>query len=342
MKKVLIFTSIALTVAGPMLAGVSKKTKAEITFRGFGKVSLAQTEKLTADQKWADIQSDFKGQGIAGGLAGKTILKSGSSGEIIDLPQSTISKLDHKKKEYTVGPIEKIEQETSGEKAETGKPEEQAAESHIKITKNEFKVEDSGEESTINAFPVRKYLLRWLTEWEDTETGDKGSSRMETLIWTTPANETLQKAQQEEMQFYRAYMQKIGLNVEKAQEDILGMRWMAILESLGKAKGQPARDYSQAAQEMQKIKGYPIVVDGKYFVTGQKASGEEAEGGAEEGATDVKEKLGGLLKKTLKKKPADAAAANEPALAYRTEVLEISTPDLSPADFQVPAGYKKK
>lgn len=343
MRKALIIGAIVLILAAPMLAGVVKKTKSDVTFRGFGKFSLAQSEKLTSEQKWADLKSDFKGQGIAGGLAGKTILRSGDTGEIIDLPQSSILKLDHKKKEYTVGPIEKPKRETEEGKTEAGQEtEEQEAESHIKITKSEFKVEDTGEESTINNFPVRKYLVHWLTEWENTETGDKGSSRLETLVWTTPMNETFQKAREEEVKFYRAYMEKIGLNVEKTQQDILGTSWLSIFDSLGKAKGQPDRDFSKAAGEMQKIKGYPIVVDGKYFVTGQKAAGEGAEGGQEE-AKDVKGAIGGLLKKTLKKKPADtAASANEPSLSYHTEVLEISTPDLGAGDFQVPAGYKKK
>ena len=343
MKKMLIVGTIVLFLAGPMLAGVVKKTKADVTFRGFGKFSLAQSEKLTGDQRWTDSQSEFKGQGIAGGLAGKTILRPGNRGEIIDLPQSSVFKLDNKKKEYSVGPIKKIEEETEGEKAEAGKETEaEEAESHIKITKNEFKVEDTGEESTVNNFAVRKYLIHWLTEWENTETGDKGSSRLETLVWTTPMNETFQKAQEEERRFLRAYMEKIGLNAEKTQQDILGTSWLTILDSLGKAKGQPGRDYSKAAGELQKIKGYPIVVDGQYFTTGQKAAGEGAEGGQEE-ATDVKGAIGGLLKKTLKKKPADtAASANEPSLTYHTEVLEISTPDLGTGDFQVPAGYKKK
>jgi len=343
MKKMLIVGTIVLFLAGPMLAGVVKKTKADVTFRGFGKFSLAQSERLTGDQRWTDSQSEFKGQGIAGGLAGKTILRPGNRGEIIDLPQSSVFKLDNKKKEYTVGPIKKIEEETEGEKAEAGKETEaEEAESHIKITKNEFKVEDTGEESTVNNFAVRKYLIHWLTEWENTETGDKGSSRLETLVWTTPMNETLRKAQDEELKFYRAYMEKIGLNAEKTQQDILGTSWLTILDSLGKAKGQPGRDYSKSAGEMQKIKGYPIVVDGQYFTTGQKAAGEVAEGGQEE-ATDVKGAIGGLLKKTLKKKPADpAASANEPSLTYHTEVLEISTPDLGTGDFQVPIGSKKK
>jgi hypothetical protein len=123
MKKALISGMIVLVLAAPMLAGVVKKTKADVTFRGFGKFSLAQSEKLTAELRWADMKSDFKGQGIAGGLAAKTILRSGDTGEIIDLTQSTVSKLDNKKKEYTVGPIEKIEQEkTEGKRRTSRKP----------------------------------------------------------------------------------------------------------------------------------------------------------------------------------------------------------------------------
>jgi hypothetical protein len=341
MRKALIIGTAVLVLAAPMLAGVVKKTKSDVTFRGFGKLSLTQSEKLTADLKWTDMKTDFKGQGIAGGLAGKTILRPGDRGEIVDLPQSSVVKLDNKKKEYTVGPIEKIKEQAEGEEEEA-ETEEEPGESNVKITKSEFKVEDTGEESTINNFPVRKYLVHWLTEWENTETGDKGSSRLETLLWTTPMNQTLERAQEEEVKFSRAYMEKIGLNIEKTQQDILGTSWLSILDSFGKAKGQPGRDYSKADQEMQKIKGYPIVIDGKYFVTGQKAAGEGGEEG-QEGATDVKGRIGGLLKKTLKKKPADAAgSANEPSLSYYTEVLEISTPDLGAGDFQVPAGYKKK
>ena len=113
MRKTLISAMIVLILAGPMLAGVVKKTKADVMFKGFGKFSLALSEKLTAELKWADMKSDFKGQGIAGGLASKTILRSGDTGEIIDLVQSTVARLDNKKKEYTVGPIEKIETEKS-------------------------------------------------------------------------------------------------------------------------------------------------------------------------------------------------------------------------------------
>lgn len=343
MRKTITFWAALLILAAPGFSGVAKKAKSEVTFRGFGKFSLVQSDKLTAAQKWSNTLSDFKGQGLAGGLAAKTILKSGDTGEIIDLPAATVYRLDNKKKEYTVSPIEKLKEEMGGEEA---RGEEEAkkggqAESKIKVTKNEFKVEDTGEESMVNNFPVRKYLVLWLLEWENIETGEKGASRLETLVWTTPLNDTLEKAREEEMQFSLAYLEKLGLEVGKIEEDVLGVRWMTILDSFGQAKGRPSHDYSKAESEMQKIKGYPVVIEGKYFVSGEKPAG-AAEEEEQPSATDVKSRLGGLLKKTIKKKPAETASANEPVLTYRTEVLEISTPALGAGDFQVPAGYKKK
>jgi hypothetical protein len=342
MKRALIIWVIVLILAAPMFAGVVKKTKSEITFRGFGKFSLTQNEKISAEQRWADMKSDFKGQGIAGSMAGKTILRSGDTGEIIDLPGGSVYKLDNKKKEYTVGSIEKLKDQMGGEEA-GAKEKEAETESHIKITKNEFKVEDTGEESVINNFPCRKYSVHWLMEWEDTQTGEKGTNRLETLVWTTPMNVTLESARKEELKFSKAYLEKLGVDIGKTEQDILGTRWLAILDTFGQTRGRTDRDVSKFSQEMAKIKGYPIVTDGKYFSTGQKQAGETAEKEEKGTPTDVKGAVGGLLKKTLKKKPADAgASANEPALSFYTEVLGISTADLGAADFQVPAGYKKK
>ncbi len=343
MRKTMAFWAVLLMLAAPGFSGVVKKAKSDVTFRGFGKFSLTQSDKLTVAQKWSNMQSDFKGQGLAGSLAAKTILRSGDTGEIIDLPAATLYRLDNKKKEYTVSPIEKLKEESGGEKAETEKEtKEERAESKIRVTKNEFKVDDTGEESTINNFPAHKYLVLWLLEWENTETGEKGASRLETLVWTTPLNDTLEKARKEEMEFSRTYLEKLGIEVGKMEEDVLGVRWMAILDSIGQAKGRPSHDYSKAESEMEKIKGYPIVIDGKYFVSAEKPAGAAGEAEEQPSATDVKGRLGGLLKKTLKKKPAEADSANEPVLAYRTEVIEIMTPDLGVGDFQVPAGYKKK
>jgi hypothetical protein len=276
MKKSLIPGIVVLLLTAPVFGGVVKKTKTEVAFRGFGTFSLVQSEKLTAEQKWTDMQSNFKGQGITGGLAAKTILRSGNTGEIIDLPASTVFKLDNKKKEYTVSTIEKFKEQMAGgeQQLQEAQEAEESSESTVKITKHEFRVDDTGEESTINNFPVRKYLVHWLLEWEDTQTGEKGSSRLETLVWTTPMSGELEQAREEEFKFSRAYLEKMGIRIDQMQQDILGTKWLAILDSFSMKRSEAPRDFSKAAGEMQKIKGYPIVTDGQYFATSQKPAGE--------------------------------------------------------------------
>jgi hypothetical protein len=345
MKKALVVLLAALVLATPALAGVTKRTKSDVVFRGFGTFTATSSTKLIPDMQWTTTLSEFKGKGLAGGLVGKTLLRSGDTGQIIDLPASTLTQLDNKKREFTVGPIKKLSEQPGGTPEETkGKPEEKET-STVKVTKNEFKVEDTGETSTINNFPCRKYLVLWLMEWEDTQTKEKGSSKLESAVWTTPMTGALQEAQAEEMKFAKAYMEKIGLNVDPSQRDILGTSWMGMLDAFRRPGAKPEQDASQAAAEMQKIKGYPIVIDGKYDVTGQKtqAAAGEAEPTEEESPKGVKGALGGFLKKSLKKKPADTTPKpDEPMLTYRIEVLELATPSLGASDFQVPPDYKKK
>lgn len=337
MKRAFVFFSALLILAAAASAGVVKKSKSDIAFRGFGKFSLTSSDKLTAEQRWTNSLTDFKGQGLAGGLAAKTILRSGDTGEIVDLPSSTITRLDNKKKEYTVSPIKPLEESAGKEQEQPQEGEEE--ESHVRVTRNEFKVEDTGEESVINNFSARKYLVRWILEWEDTETGEKGSSNLESVVWTTPMTDALRASQEEEVKFSKAYLEKLGIKVEEQQQDILGTKWLGLLDSFKPGSRKPERDTSKFASEMQKIKGYPILIDGKYDVAGQKPEGAGVEAQQEE-SKDVRGRIGGLLKKTLKK-PKEPEAPG-PALTYHIEILEIFTAELGAGDFQVPPTYKKK
>jgi hypothetical protein len=339
MKRTLILCLAVGIAAAPAFSGVVKKTKADVTFKGFGRLTTARSEKLMADRMWVDSQNDFKGQGFLGGLAGKTILRPGNSGEIVNLPELTVLRLDPKKKEYTVGPIKKLSEETKGggAKSEGETQPSEESQSEIKITRSDFKVEDTGETSTINNFPVKKYTVNWLTEWENVRTGEKGANQLTTVVWATPISETLAQAQAEEMKFSREYLKAMGLNSDKLQQEILGTSWMSMLDSMNKAKGKPSPDSSKYASELSKIKGYPVVVDGQYFVTAQNPQG-EAQPSEDKSSKSL---LGGLAKKVMKKKPT-AEEDKEPALSYHTELIEISLANLSAADFLVPADYKKK
>ena len=337
MKRTLALLCVLSVLTPPAFSGVVKKTRSEVTFKGFGRFSTSQSEKLIPQKHWVDSRNDFKGKGLLGGLAGKTVLRAGDFGEITDLPALSVYKLDPKKKEYTVSPIKKQSEETMGEEKEAEKPaEEKPAESEVKIVKSEFKVEETGESQTINAFQATKYLISWVVEWQNVRTGEKGTNNLESVVWATPYTDLIVKAQEEEQKFFRAYMKAIGLDQDKLQQDVLGTNWMSILDGMNAAKGRPGTSsaIAESANEMKKIKGYPVLIDGTYTVISDRPQGEAEEEGS-------KGLLGGLAKKVLKKKPS-GEEANEPALIYHIEVLELSLADLADADFQVPADYKIK
>ena len=338
MKRTLTLLCVLSVLSAPAFSGVVKKTKSEVTFKGFGSFSTSQSEKLVPQKHRVDSQNDFKGKGVLGALAGRTVLRSGNFGEITDLPALSVYRLDPKKKEYTVSPIKNLSEEMKGEEKGTEKPaEEKPAESDVKIVRSEFKVEETGESQTINSFQATKYVITWVTEWENVRTGEKGTNSLESLVWATPYTDVIVKAQEEEQKYFRGYMKAVGLDQDKLQQDVLGTNWMSMMDGMNAAKGRPgvSGNIAKGAKEMKKIKGYPVLIDGKYTVISDRPQAAPEEEGSKGGL------LGGLAKKVLKKKPS-GEEAQKPTLAYHIEVLEISLADLGESDFQVPADYKKK
>jgi len=334
-------TLFAAFLLGATLAfgGVVKTTKTEVTFKKFGTFKATMTDKIAETKKLGETTSEFKGQGVLGTLAAKTVLRSGQTGDLVDLPAMTIYQIDHKRKEYTVTPIEKWaeqQRQAAGQQA----PEGEKTESDIRITKSEFKVEKTGESKTINGFACAKYMAVWTVEWENVKTGDKGTDRLETAVWATPMTGDLTAAMGEEMKFSKAYLAAIGLDAEALQRDILGTQWMALLAGFDPVGGGSKMKASGAtmAEEMRKIEGYPIVIDGKYYPAPRpqaQAQQEEQGGGGVGGA------LGRIGGKLLKKK-ANPEEDKAPALSFYTEVVSVSAAAVDPNELQPPANYKKK
>jgi len=338
MKKMSILLIVALMITTQVFAGVVKKTKSEVSFKDFGKFTSEQSEKITAEKKLTDSKNNFKGKGIVGSLSGKFLLKSGETGEIIDLSALTITKMDHKKKEYELNPIEKIRSEGIPEESKQSEElEAEEGESEIKIIRSEFKVDATGESKVINSFSAEKYVITWVTEWENVETGQKGTDRLVTDVWTTPLSGAIQQAREEEQQFTKAYMKSMGIDSDSLQQMILGTNWLALLGSMSEDGQQRRHKGPNFSDEMKKIEGYPVIIDGKYFAI--REGGEEDEEDEEEASGDVKKMLGGFAKKVIKKGSKDK---NEPAFTYYTELKEFSPSKVSDDAFQVPENYKEK
>jgi hypothetical protein len=336
-KFYLIALSVLLIGATALADGVVKKTKSEIEFKKFGSFSSVQTEMISGLKKATDSENDFKGKGLMGKLAGRFALQSGRETRILDLPEMTATGINHKKKQYTVQPIETLSAEDTEDAgdAEEDEAADDEEESHIKIIRNEFSVDDTGENQTINGFASQKYVITWIMEWENTQTGEKGTTRLLTDVWSTPMAGEIQQARTIEQQFSQEYMQRMGLDLPELQQEILGSNWLGIFSQLDGQRTTPEQDASRFANEMKKIKGYPVIIDGKYFSETEGTQEEEAE---QEGG--IGGMLGGLAKKAIKKDKKDDS--NQPALSYYIELLQLETKDIPEEKFLPPANYKKK
>jgi len=336
-KRIVTLIAIAALAIGTASAAVTRSQKSEISFKGFGTMSMSSTDLLAGDRKLSDTTADFKGKGLLGGLAGKAMFRSGHTGDFIDLAAMTTAQIDHKKKTYTVTPIEKwADMQKDAQNAQKGNPEAEKQESKIRIVKSEFKVEDTGETKTINGFECKKYVALWTVEWENTETGDKGTDRLETATWTTPMTADLQAAQAEELAFSKAYLKAVGIDARDFQKDVLGTQWIGLLAAFDPVNGQTTMkaEPGKFASEMGKIKGFPIVVDGKYspMPKFKKTESEPSVGGG----------IGGKLIGGLLKKKADPEEEKAPAVSFYTEITALTVSALDPATVQLPAGYKQK
>jgi len=105
MKKFMCLAIVITLLSGITFADVVKKTKAEVSFKEFGKFTTEQEIKITSDKKLTKSKNKFKGKGVLGSTVGKMFLKSGETGEIINLAEMKIYDLNHKKKEFTVRPM---------------------------------------------------------------------------------------------------------------------------------------------------------------------------------------------------------------------------------------------
>jgi len=338
MKKISGIFIVCLLLSTSVFAGVVKKTKTNVTFGRFGTFSALLTDKIAVDKKRTESEIAFKGKGL-GGLVMKAFFKQGEIGEIIDLSAQTICDIDHKKKSYVLRPLGGME--TAGEEGVSPYRQEEgemgAAESPIRIIRSELTVDKTGETKTINNFPCEKFAVSWITEWENTETGQKGTDRLLTEVWTTPSTDEINISQQEELNFSKKLMSSMGFDHSELQQDILGTTWMTMFGQMDQQSSSPTNTFAEFSEEMEKIEGYPVVIDGKYY--SKKEGGEEA-AGKEEEDKNVRKMLGNLAKKALSRK--SKASADEPAFAYYTELLAFTPESVNADEFQPPVGYKQK
>ncbi|MHB2153985.1 hypothetical protein ACX8XN_06270 [Calditrichota bacterium GD2] len=327
-------------------AGVIRESKTTVKFKDFGEYTTHETVWLQSLKKHKESENDFKAQGMMGKMMSKFVFGDRKKGEIIDLEGMKVYDIFHDKKQYRVRPIEKLTFEESEEhyspdtEAEYEEDEYKEEESSIKITRQVFKVVPTGKSKTINNFPCKEYQIFWVMEWENTETGEKGKDSLFTDVWATASNQNIEDAIKEEQEFQKTFMEKVGFPVGMETDAILGLNWFKLFRAMNQESNNMS-DFkgSGFVQELNKIEGLPILIEGQYFATRPKPKQEMQEEKPGLDITNPGGMFGGFLKKKLKEKTMKKTAAKGPDFSYRTELIKLEKAPLGDQSFQVPAGY---
>lgn len=355
------FIIVGLLITG-LQAGVIRESKSSVGFTGLGKYTQKIVIKLSGLKQLEQTSSDFDADNVLMGMAASIFTGDENKSTLTDLNVEKIYTINHEEKEYTVTPIRKLSEEDkqtfnkvrNGEspqtEEDTGQTSEdkQEEESNIKLIRREFKVTDTGEREEINGFDCKKYTLYYVSEWENTETGERTTDSLFTTVWTTPYSDKLKQLNREEMEFGKAYLKAVGMEAdwEDTKDEILGLDWISMFGQMGESKVKaPDANSADIGREMRKIEGYPIVIDGSYFVIAPQK--EEPEEQAEEeqttvDVTDMGSLFGAITKQVVKsetEKPQEKK--NEAALTYRTELVRYEIADIPENELTVPSGYTK-
>lgn len=233
--------------------------------------------------------------------------------------------------------------ETDAEEAEPQNNQEQ--ESDVEVVRSEFTVTPTDEYKDINGFRCRKYNMLWLTELRNKKTDERTTDSLFTEIWTTPKTNAIAQGEGIENEFNKNYLGGMGIDAAATREMILGTSWVNLFQKTGQQDNmeKPNASNQDAINEMNKIEGSPILIDGKFFVLPDNKN-EQNDGEKEEkkdNGLNVKKRFGGFLRRTVEKKK-EKPKGPQPAITYHTEVVQWEVTSVQTDWFTVPSDYKLK
>lgn len=315
--------------------------------RGIGASESTVVEKLSGLKKHE--KSSVKMTGSVGGFLSRIAGDMGSD-VITVIPRDVVWTLDHKKKTYIESRITlpKGKEEPSGRAEETKAEETKQETSKVRVIRNEISVKETGEKKTVNGFDCSRYVITWLIETENIDTGERAKTTMTNDLWNTPETKETRALQKEELEFAVAYMKKMGLDISAEDAGKFGMA--AVAGMFGEDDRAVQEKLKELQEKMAKVKGYPIVTALKWVT---ETSGPPRQAPKEQAETESEDAdlsggigglLGGLARKTVKQKASesvkDGRKEENVLFDVYSEIKRIDVSSIPASDFEVPAGYK--
>lgn len=259
-----------------------------------------------------------------------------STGEIVDLDEEKIYRLDMRRKTYKVTTFAELRQqmEEARRKAEEQAQKDQSKEKEPERDPNakemeiDFDVRNTGGKKSMNGFDTRQVIMTITVHEKGKTVEESGGLVLASDMWMAPAV----AAMKEISDFDRRYAQKLaGPMVAGASPEEMA----TMMAAYPMMKDALAKMSTEGA----KLDGTPIMTTMTFeVVKSAEQAAQEAKQGEEEKGT-VGGLLGGLARRA-QRRGANDNKQRTPFMTSTHEVLKVTT-TVAPADVTVPAGYKE-
>ena len=336
MKK-LILTALFITVVTLLYADVVTENYAKISMiGGLGSIETTTKTEIKGLKKLEDATVKMTG-GILGAMAGKPQRHV----TVTRIDKDVIWNINHNDKIYTEMPI--AFPDLPSEEMEM-KEEQKEEKPEYEIIKSDFSVKNTGNNKSINKFTCSEYVANWVLEMMKIESKEKTKSTMTITLWTTPKNDLIKGLENEENQYNKQFLAKMGTDVSPEEMKQFGTEFITSMFSMN--QDDVNKKMVNLKDELQKIEGYPIVTEISWILEGDTAKPAKEEMATEEEKEETEKPsgLGGMLSKALTKKlekgEKGETGKTEPAFYSYIEVKSIKLSDVPENNFEVPEGYK--
>ncbi len=326
MKRVLIACALALPLAAlsatPAQADVKTRDKAQVKFEGM----LGRMFNL------------FGGKAAKEGIVSTTAVKgnrkttmSEDSGRIVDLSEEKVYDLDLKKKTYTVKTFDEIRremreaQERAAKDAEKEKGKQEKADQPQKEVEVDFDVKETGQKRSIAGYDAREVIMTITVREKGKTLEDGGGLVIAADNWLGPQVPQMKEVSDFEVRYWKQLQGPEAAAISAQQMAAIMAMYPMLKQGMERMQKEGTR-----------LQGTPLAttttfeaVKSKEQMT-QESQNKESGGGG----------LGGIFARKMMKKD-NEVKPRATIMTISTEVQEIST-SVSPADLDIPAGFKQK
>jgi len=336
-----VFLMAVFILTSFLYADVTEKTTFKVSFPKFGEISNKTKVYFSGSVMNEETNTDVKGKGLVGSLLAGFYPK-GKKSNLIDLDKKMYYEIDHKKKKYTATPIEKLEMDQySQEDQEIAVSEEKGEESKYRLIRRNLKVINTNKSQEINKFPTELYNIIYVSEIEEIETGDRQVDSLFVDVFTTEKDKDFVSAEEEKNEFYQRYYQLLGLDLQTEwHNEMMGTEWLGMLQSMDEEASDQEMEIDY--KELSKIKGYPVKIEGNYYVWDKsKSKPEKEEKQKVTGLSGLKSSLLKSAQKKVLESEKEKSSGFELAISYLIQTEKIDLDKVNSKKLTVPDNYKE-